>query len=120
MGDQVTITLGKGRDKTLGLRASGGRQQFGCSGPPFEDVFMVHGVGLGIAQTKGRHGPSSNGRADSFVQLQEPEPCQRVRGVVGQPERSQQVLYVGGLDEAQAPILDVGNSSTPKLKFEHI
>ena len=81
---------------------------------------MVHWVGVGIAQPKGRQGSSSNGRADSLVELQEPEPRQRVRGVVGQSECCQQIFYVGGLDEPQAPILDIGNSSTPKLEFEQI
>ena len=81
---------------------------------------MVHWVGVRIAQAQGRQGASSNGRADSLVELQEPEPCQRVRSVVGQSECRQQIFDVGGLDEPQTPILHIRYSSTPKLKFEQI
>ena len=81
---------------------------------------MVHRVGVGIAQPEGRQGSSSGGRANSLVELQEPEPCQRVRGVVGQSECRQQIFDVGGLDEPQTPILDVRNSSTAELEFEQI
>ena len=73
---------------------------------------MVPWVGVVIAQPKSCQGSSSDGRADSLVKLQKPEPRQRVRRVVGQSERCQQVFHVCGLDEPQAPILDIGNPST--------
>ena len=120
MRDQVNVSTSKCRDEILGLRTRGGRQQFGCPGPSVEDFFVVHWVGVGIGQAKGRQGSSSNGRADSLVELEEPEPGQRVRGVVGQSEGSQQIFYVGRLDEPQTPVLDVGNSSTPELELEQI
>ena len=81
---------------------------------------MVHWVGVGVAQPKGRQGSSGNGWADSLVELKEPEPRQRVRGVVGQPKCRQQIFYVCGFYEPQPPIFDIGNSSTPKLEFEQI
>ena len=120
MRDRAAISISKGRHKASGLAARGGGQQFGCSGPSIEDVFVVDRVGVGIAHAKGRQGSSSNGRANSLVELQEPEPRQCVRSVVRQSECCQQILYVGGLDESQAPILDIRDSSTTKLKFEQI
>jgi len=120
MRDQVPLSLSKGRHEIPGLAARGGWQQFGCRRPSTQDLFVVHRVGVGIAQPEGRQSSSSNGRANSLVELQEPEPRKRVRGVVGQSECCQQILDVGGLDKPQAPILDIRNSSTPELKFEQI
>ena len=120
MRHHITVTTRKGRHKTLGLRATGGWQHLGCSGPSIQDLFVVHRVGVGVAQPEGGQGSSSNGRANSLVELEEPEPRQHVRGVVGQSECSQQILDVRGLHEPQTPILDIRNSSTPKLEFEQI
>ncbi len=86
MCDQVTISMSEGRDKTISLRARGGWQQFGCSGPSIEDSFVIHWVGVGVAQPEGCQRAARNGRADSLVKLQEPEPRQRVRSVVRQSE----------------------------------
>jgi hypothetical protein len=120
MSDQVTASRDKGRHKRISLRARGGGQQIGRPGPSIQNLVVVHRVGVRVAQPKGRQGSTSNGWANPFVELQEPEPRQRVRGVVGQSECGQQVLYVGGLDEPQASIFDIRNPSTPKLKFEQI
>ena len=120
MRDEVAVSRRKGRNKTVGVRTRGGWEQLGCSGPSVEDLSVVYWVGVGIAQPERRQDSPSNRRADSLMELQEPEPRQRVGSVVGQSECCQQVFYVGGLDEPQTPIFDIRNSPTPELELQEI
>ena len=57
------------------------------------------------------HDPAGRRRADPVEQLQDAEPGQLVPRVVQQPQQRHQILHVGGLQEAQAPVLHVGDAA---------
>ena len=65
-------------------------------------------------------GPARSDRTDAVEQLQQAEPGQLVARVVGQAERTEQVLHVGGLEVAEAAVLHVRDPTTRQLELQEV
>ncbi len=77
------------------------------------------GIGLG-PHTERLHEAGRRGRPDAVEQPQGPRPRQLVPGVVEQPEQRQQVLHMGGFEEAEPAVLHVGDVATGELELEEV